>query len=666
MKKLTSFLLALVLTLSFIIVAPTAEAASVRLSGASSLRAGNTFTLTFSVSGKNISSVFAYLNYDTSKLECLGASKVIGIDGWAMEATTANGGKFSVYDNSLNSPINSAELCSFKFRVKSNVSAGSTVSVSISSIVVTNESSTPGSFVDSDAGSAKWSAKILAPLSSNAKLDSLTCSNGTLSPSFSSGTTSYKMTVPYSVKSLDLDWDTAHSGASASVSGNKLSVGSNTVTIKVTAEDGSTKRYTIAVTREQDPNYVPSTDAALASLKPSASRLSPKFSPDITDYVVYVAHEIETVELEATARDSKALGVKRSGSSSLVEGENLLSVTCTAEDGKTAVTYTVHVIRMPLYEGVLPEIIPPVTEPVVEPEPEPEPDPTTYDISLPLMLTLPYIGEVTLQQAALGALIALGVILLLLLLIAWAIGRRGGRKKAMKKMAKAKAAEEAALAAAAATENTPAEESAQDEPAEEASAPGEAAAPASGENVPAEDAVEAEVEAEEDATPDEPAEDTSTEEAPVEEALIGDAATAETPVENTPAEEAAAIIGSAAVAEVEAETEQAEECSAAEEEVVPEESETSAEEETPAEELAEAESEEAAPVDIHPENADASEAAAEDAAPKEDAAPEKPAEDPAPAQPELSADEQPASRRGSLDALGGMTLDELLEDIRNM
>ncbi|MBQ3532208.1 MAG: cadherin-like beta sandwich domain-containing protein [Oscillospiraceae bacterium] len=648
MKKQFSFLARAFLTLAlvFALLPQPAHAASGSLSSDdSSLRAGDTFTLTYKVSGSGILGLESTLSYDSEHLSLVSSKNLLG-SSWTM---SQNGNNFTLYNNDGNKPINSSKSAlSVTFKVKSGVAAGTSVSASIST------TASDGS--DIALGTAKWSAKILAPLSSNAKLDSLTCSNGTLSPSFSSDTTSYKMTVPYSVKSLDLDWDTAHSGASASVSGNSLSVGSNTVTVKVTAEDGTTKRYTITVTREQDPNYVPSTDAALASLKPSASRLSPKFSPDITDYVVYVTHEVETVELEATARDGKAKGVKHSGSTTLVEGENLLSVTCTAEDGKTAVTYTVHVIRMPLYEGVLPEIIPPVTEPVVEPEPEPEPEPTTYDISLPLMLTLPYIGEVTLQQAALGALIALGLILLLLLLIAWAIGRRGGRKKAMKKMAKAKAAEEAALvaAAAAAEERTPAEEAAPESP--------------TAEGTPCEEAPIEEVPAEETPAEETPAEETPSEETP----------TAEETDSVSPAEEAV-ILGAAAAEAIEEESDQPEELPAEEEPAPKEDNVSVAGEDLPAEEPpaeapaepaddapAEPAVEEETSVDDHPENADASEATTEDFAPAEDAAPEATAEDPAPAQPELPADEQPASRRGSLDELGGMTLDELLEDIRNM
>lgn len=64
-----------------------------------------------------------------------------------------------------------------------------------------------------------------------------------------------------------------------SVSGNELAVGVNTVTIKVTAANGATKSYTIDATRQQDPNYKPSTDASLAALTLEGATLSRRSRP---------------------------------------------------------------------------------------------------------------------------------------------------------------------------------------------------------------------------------------------------------------------------------------------------------------------------------------------------------------------------------------------------
>lgn len=93
--------------------------------------------------------------------------------------------------------------------------------------------------------------------SSNASLGSLVISAGTLSPEFSAATKDYTATVDYSCSSLAVTANPADSKASVtSVTGNdSLEVGENTVSIVVTAEDGSTSTYNIVVTRrtEDDP-----------------------------------------------------------------------------------------------------------------------------------------------------------------------------------------------------------------------------------------------------------------------------------------------------------------------------------------------------------------------------------------------------------------------------
>ena len=472
MKTVLTRLFGLCLSLLLVIslIPQHAHAAGADLSASSStLRAGNSFTVYLSVSGSNVAGIEASMSYDSSTLTYNGYKNSLG-GSWVLSESSRN---FTMYNSAGDNFSGSTRVIALSFTVKSGASTDAAMSVSVSGKA--SEGGSDSSF------SASWSARVAAPLSGNANLDDLWCDNAELN--FTGGT-EYSITVPYEVSSLDLDWSRAHSGSSVSVSGNSLSVGSNTVTVTVEAENGTTKRYYIYVTRQQDPNYVPSTDAALSSLSLSAGTLSPAFTSDVTDYVVYLPYEITGLTVNATANDSKAKGVSQvrkvllptelpttqdspagekassvppAGESQptptptepqyeilaqdapLPEGETLYVVTCTAEDGTTTKDYTVHVIRMPLYAGVLPEIIPPVTEPVVNPEPEPDPEPTTFDISLPLVMTLPYVGEVTLQQAALGVLIALGVLLLLLLLIVWLIGRRGGRRRALRQLAKANA-----------------------------------------------------------------------------------------------------------------------------------------------------------------------------------------------------------------------------------
>lgn len=98
---------------------------------------------------------------------------------------------------------------------------------------------------------------IVEAASSNANLSTLTTSVGTLSPSFSALETSYSVNVAHSVTSIILTGTTAESHAS--ISGNNgvdqsLAVGANIITLKVTAQNGTTtKDYVVTVTRGSVP-----------------------------------------------------------------------------------------------------------------------------------------------------------------------------------------------------------------------------------------------------------------------------------------------------------------------------------------------------------------------------------------------------------------------------
>ena len=237
------------------------------------------------------------------------------------------------------------------------------------------------------------------------------CGNFTLSPAFSPDTTRYTTKVPYSVSKLSLDYNRADKGQKVSISGTELAVGVNTVTLKVIAANGNTRTYVIEATREQDPNYKPSTDASLSELTVEGAALSPAFSSTVTDYIVYVPFETKTVKLAASASDSKAHGVSGIGEVAVEkEGDNALVVTCTAEDRVTKKEYTVHVLRMPQYTGTVPTVSIPELTPVPEPEPEPE----VPMLQIPLDIKLPLLGEVR-TVVAIGGGVVLALILLFLL-----------------------------------------------------------------------------------------------------------------------------------------------------------------------------------------------------------------------------------------------------------
>lgn len=401
-KRISSVLAGLLAALLLWGLAPvTAEAAGASFSGSGSVRAGDSVTVTFTVSGSNIQGITAVLHYDSSALTLTGTRQLVG-SSWSVDMS---GGNLLAYDQSLSNPITgSAAVLAVTFQVKSGVAAGTRVSATITDIVATDGNS------DQSLNDASWAASVAAPPSGNANLAGLSCGDYALSPAFSAGTTEYSVTVPYDVSRLPLDYRAADGGADVSVSGNQLSVGVNTVVLTVTAANGASRRYTISVTRQPDPNVTLSRDASLSELTPSTGQLSPAFSPEITEYAVYVPYETAKISLSATAKDSKALGVTQPDAS-LKEGDNLLTVTCTAEDGATR-DYTVHVVRMPAFAGTLPQIGQPEPEDPTLEEPQAQPGPfralwtaLCAPVDLPLNRWLP-----------MYAILAAGLVVLLVLL----------------------------------------------------------------------------------------------------------------------------------------------------------------------------------------------------------------------------------------------------------
>ena len=147
--------------------------------------------------------------------------------------------------------------------------AGGTITGASTKVTVTSASSNndsnsnkdnkdnSGSNTSNDSNANKDNENKEEKKSSNASLGSLVISAGTLSPEFSAATKDYTATVDYSCSSLAVTANPADSKASVtSVTGNdSLEVGENTVSVVVTAEDGSTSTYNIVVTRraEDDP-----------------------------------------------------------------------------------------------------------------------------------------------------------------------------------------------------------------------------------------------------------------------------------------------------------------------------------------------------------------------------------------------------------------------------
>lgn len=371
MKKVICTGLILLLIVSISAVCAFAQGATAKLTGPDTVRAGDTITLTFQLNGTGLLGVSGKLSFDETQLELKSTQQKIGSD-WAVEF---NGNNFVAYDNTLSNPINkNTSMFTVKLKVKSELAAGTKISVSLIDLTASDGKK------DDAVGTVTYSTTLAAPKSTDATLKSLTVSNATISPAFSSGNTRYTAQVPFSVDKLSIQAAANDSKAKVTVDNVTLTPGGTTeVNVTVTAESGATKVYVIAVTREQDPNYVPSANNELSGITAEDFRLSPAFSAEVTEYVIWLPYETESVHITATAADAAA-SVTVSGGETLEAGaDNPIYVVCTAEDG-TQKTYLVIAKRAAAHGQTTPEPTDPTdpvpTEPVPTEPTATEPAPT--------------------------------------------------------------------------------------------------------------------------------------------------------------------------------------------------------------------------------------------------------------------------------------------------
>ena len=365
-KRVMTIFVAVVLLVTLLPLYAFAVDASAWMSGPGTVRAGDTITVSFTLSGSNLFGVSGSLAYDGSQLTLVGVSQSIG-GGWVVEF---NGNNFAAYDNNLKAPINgSSTIFNATFQVN-NVQTGTGIAVSCQNVKATDGSA------DANIGTVTYSATIAAPLSGDNALQSLTVGNATISPAFSPDVTSYSAQVPFSVSRLEISAAANHGSASVSVSNPDLVANSTTnVHVTVTAENGAARTYTIAVHRAQDPNYVPSNNSKLSGITVEGFLLSPVFSQDITSYLVWLPYEVESITIGGTAEHHLARVEVEGGNNLIAGADNEVKVIGVAEDGSQTV-YTVTVKRAPAHDA---EETEPVTEPTETTAPETEPPETTAE-----------------------------------------------------------------------------------------------------------------------------------------------------------------------------------------------------------------------------------------------------------------------------------------------
>ena len=158
------------------------------------------------------------------------------------------------------------------------------------------------------------------------------------------------MEVPNDVAEVEVYATPRDSKAKVTGTGKvKLDVGENKLNVAVTAEDGTTKTYTINVTRaaseEENTDNTENPEEktlALQALSITNVNLSPKFDPEKYEYTVGITDDLSSLDIEAKANEENAT-VEIIGNENLQQGENTITILVSNSETDESATYQITV-----------------------------------------------------------------------------------------------------------------------------------------------------------------------------------------------------------------------------------------------------------------------------------------------------------------------------------
>jgi len=223
---------------------------------------------------------------------------------------------------------------------------------------------TPVSIVVSESGASSRTYTVFlvrAGLTGNNSLQNLTVSPGTLAPPFDPNVQAYTVSVAGNVGSVTVAPTLSDPAATMTVNGQVTLLGqgptvplngggqSTTITITVTAQNGTSKSYLVSVSRGVSNNNT------LRSLTISPGTLH--FRPNTTSYTVHVASTVTSVTVRSTPADAAASMIVNgqatdSGQARTIAlngaGSNTLTnIIVIAQNGDPK-TYTINITRAAL------------------------------------------------------------------------------------------------------------------------------------------------------------------------------------------------------------------------------------------------------------------------------------------------------------------------------
>lgn len=179
---------------------------------------------------------------------------------------------------------------------------------------------------------------------------------------FKYGTTTYNVAVPENIETIEVYAKTQDSKSKVSGTGRKtLEKGDNSFQVKVTAEDGTTKTYTINVKRSGENNNTTEDNKKQEDVKTNVEernndakglvevriqnikKITPEFKTNIYEYTVEYIGEATELKIETKATNSEYI-VDIVGNEKLKEGnENYITILVSDKEGNNIATYQLNV-----------------------------------------------------------------------------------------------------------------------------------------------------------------------------------------------------------------------------------------------------------------------------------------------------------------------------------
>ena len=362
-KTIKSISILLIITLiSCLLCSSKVEAASSSLSAsATTVTAGTTVTLTATVTAGAWNVRITGNGVDQP---LVGQTDVIG------NKTVSTSASFTPQSAGTYTFTLSGDITDFDTDANTTVSKSVTITVNPkpdtgSSSSGSSSSSGGGSSSSSSSSSSSMTQKIPQESSpstkkektksSNNYLSEITLSTGTLSPEF------YRETYDYTVEFDDtvdlkeltqIEVNAKAEDSRATVTGTgtiNLQDGENTITLNVTAENGSVRTYTIKLTKQEK---IEQSDLRLSTLvlngvnsNGELQTVNFEFDPETFEYNLTVPNEITEISVNPTTEDENII-IETNGNTSLNEGKNTIVIILTSpDDEQIKTTYTLNVER---------------------------------------------------------------------------------------------------------------------------------------------------------------------------------------------------------------------------------------------------------------------------------------------------------------------------------